>query len=236
MASEWVARADAGAASLLLNLESAFTAVVAWVFFREATSRRVVWGFAAIFVGSLVLVRPTSLTGNQGAMALGAIAVACSFWALDANLTRKISAGDARGITAIKGLAAGATHVGFALRSGGKAVGALALGFVGYGLSLVLFIFALRNLEPRGSLLRNSALHRQRRGHLLYGQAAESIAGLTVEALGYSVVKEIPGDPEWAIDWAVAACERARTGALPVSLDCGERCPLLSRGHLYRRA
>jgi len=53
--------ADAAAASLLLNLEAVFTAVFAWIVFREATTRRVMLGFAAIFAGSLSLVWPSSL-------------------------------------------------------------------------------------------------------------------------------------------------------------------------------
>src|SRR5262249_4351158 len=70
----------------------------------------------------------------------------------DNNLTRRISAGDARGIAAVKGLAAGVTNVGLALALGAalpaadKVWSASVLGFFGYGMSLVLFITALRNL------------------------------------------------------------------------------------------
>ncbi|MFL6603628.1 MAG: DMT family transporter [Steroidobacteraceae bacterium] len=147
-----LSHADAAAASLLLNLEAVFTAAMAWLFFHEATSRRVVWGFIVIFVGSFALVWPSTLAGKQTLTALGAIAAACACWAADNNFTRKISAGDARAIAAIKGLAAGATNVGlaFALHAAvppaGKLWGALALGFLGYGMSLVLFIYSLRNL------------------------------------------------------------------------------------------
>jgi len=147
-----LAQADAAAASLLLNLEAVFTAVMAWLFFREATSRRIVWGFVAIFVGSLALVWPARLGAHQNPWALAAIAAACLCWAVDNNLTRKISGGDARAIAAAKGLAAGATNVALALvlhagfPSAGKLGFALLLGFLGYGMSLVLFIFSLRNL------------------------------------------------------------------------------------------
>jgi drug/metabolite transporter (DMT)-like permease len=147
-----LSRAAAAAASLLLNLEAVFTAVAAWVLFREATSRRVVCGFVLIFAGSLALVWPTRLTGMQSPLALAAIAAACACWALDNNLTRKISGGDARAIAAVKGLAAGSTNVGLAFAfqatlPPAAAVGSsLVLGFLGYGVSLVLFIFALRNL------------------------------------------------------------------------------------------
>jgi drug/metabolite transporter (DMT)-like permease len=147
-----LSRADAAAASLLLNLEVVFTAAIAWIAFREATNRRVVLGFAFIFAGSLLLVWPSSFAPHQSVAALAAIAAACLCWGLDNNFTRKISAGDARGIAAVKGLAAGATNVTAALLfhaplpSASTLWASLLLGFLGYGMSLVLFIFALRNL------------------------------------------------------------------------------------------
>jgi drug/metabolite transporter (DMT)-like permease len=80
------------------------------------------------------------------------IAGACLAWALDNNLTRRISGGDAVAIAALKGLAAGATNVALALAIGARlpAPGAIAVaalvGLLGYGVSLVLFIMALRDL------------------------------------------------------------------------------------------
>jgi drug/metabolite transporter (DMT)-like permease len=173
-----LSHADAAAASLLLNLEAVFTAVMAWVFFREATSRRVVWGFALIFAGSLALVWPTSVAGNQSSMALAAIAAACAFWALDNNLTRRISAGDARAIAAAKGLVAGATNVGLAFALGatlppmGKVWSSLVLGFIGYGMSLVLFIYSLRNLGTArtGAYFATAPFIGSAVAILLYGQ------------------------------------------------------------------
>jgi drug/metabolite transporter (DMT)-like permease len=147
-----LSHADAAAASLLLNLEAVFTAVMAWIFFQEATSRRIVLGFTLIFVGSMLLVWPERLGSGQSRLALAAIAAACLCWAIDNNLTRKISGGDARGIAALKGLAAGFTNIALATAMHASAPSAsmlwatLLLGFLGYGISLVLFIFSLRNL------------------------------------------------------------------------------------------
>lgn len=174
-----LARADATAASLLLNLEAVFTAVMAWLCFREATSRRAVLGFVAIFAGSLMLVWPSSLSGNQNALALAAIAAACLFWAVDNNLTRKISAGDARAIAAVKGLIAGFTNVGLALAlqagfpSATKSGATLLLGFLGYGMSLVLFISSLRNLGTvrTGAYCATAPFIGRAVSVLLYGQA-----------------------------------------------------------------
>lgn len=147
-----LSHADAAAASLLLNLEAVFTAVMAWAFFREATSGQVVLGFVLIFIGSLALVWPTTLAGGQDPVALAAIVGACLCWAADNNFTRRISGGDARAIAAVKGVAAGTTNIVLAGMLGATVPamahlsGALVLGFFGYGLSLVLFIYSLRNL------------------------------------------------------------------------------------------
>ncbi len=81
-----------------------------------------------------------------------AIAAACLCWAVDNNLTRKVSAGDAVQIAGIKGLAAGSVNLGIAFSLGfplpdmAIVLRAGAIGFCGYGLSLVLFVLALRNL------------------------------------------------------------------------------------------
>jgi drug/metabolite transporter (DMT)-like permease len=145
-------RSDAASASLLLNLEAILTALLAWFVFREATSRRIVIGFIAIAAGGLLLAWPSRLTGIHPSLGPLFIAGACLFWAVDNNVTRKISGADPRLIAAIKGLVAGATNTALAAVLGAKIpalpylVGTLTLGFFGYGVSLVLFIVALRQL------------------------------------------------------------------------------------------
>ena len=81
-----------------------------------------------------------------------AIAGACLAWAIDNNLTRKVSLHDAMFIACAKGLVAGAISVALALAYGAKlpavaiALQAGLLGFFSYGLSLTLFVVALRSL------------------------------------------------------------------------------------------
>jgi drug/metabolite transporter (DMT)-like permease len=81
-----------------------------------------------------------------------AIAGACLAWAFDNNLTRKVSINDAMLIACIKGLVAGPISIALALHYGAHLptapllLQAGLLGFVGYGLSLTLFVLALRNL------------------------------------------------------------------------------------------
>jgi drug/metabolite transporter (DMT)-like permease len=147
-----LARTSASSASLLLNLEAVFTALLAWIVFREHTDRRVVLGMALIVAGAAVLgAQDTALALGIGSGALP-IALACLCWALDNNLTRKVSASDAVFLAGLKGLAAGVVNTGLALLLGARlpaAAGlaqAMALGLLGYGVSLVLFVLALRDL------------------------------------------------------------------------------------------
>src|SRR5919197_3168389 len=136
-----LARTDAASASLLLNLEAVLTAALAWVVFRENVDRRVFLGRAAIVAGGVVLSwehapRAGSVIGPL------LIAAACLAWALDNNLTRRISGGDPVLIAGAKGVAAGAINLGLALWIGARlpAPGALLLagivGLLGYGVSL----------------------------------------------------------------------------------------------------
>jgi len=147
-----LARADAASASLLLNLEVVFTAALAWLVFKEPANPRVVWGLVAIFAGGFILVWPARFSAEHDLPALSLIVAACFCWALDNNLTRKVSAGDARVLAAAKGLVAGVTNtvlafaLGAALPAAPHVLATMLLGFLGYGLSLVLFIIALRHL------------------------------------------------------------------------------------------
>jgi drug/metabolite transporter (DMT)-like permease len=104
-----------------------------------------------IVAGGAVLAWPTDDAAGIGLGPL-AIAGACLCWAIDNNLTRKVSASDAVFLAAIKGLSAGVVNTGLAIAMGahlpsmaGVAAAGL-IGFFGYGLSLVLFVVALRGL------------------------------------------------------------------------------------------
>ena len=137
--------------SLLLNLEGVFTALLAWFVFRENFDRRIALGMAAILGGAVIL----SWTGRPPAgIPWGSFAVAgaCLSWAIDNNLTRKISGSDPVQIAMIKGLCAGTVNTVLGLALGGRipslsiAIAAGTIGFLGYGVSLVLFVVGLRNL------------------------------------------------------------------------------------------
>lgn len=140
----------ASTASLLLNAEGVFTAVLAWMAFRENADRRIVLGMAAIVAGAVVLSWPGGAV--EASWPALAILGACLCWAIDNNLTRKVSLSDPLQVASIKGLGAGVTNVvlalslGAALPPGPQLAGAALLGFLGYGLSLSAFVVGLREL------------------------------------------------------------------------------------------
>jgi drug/metabolite transporter (DMT)-like permease len=147
-----LARLPASQASLLLNGEGVFTALLAWFAFRENVDRRVAFGMGAIVAGGVVLAWPVEGAAGGSARAALLVLAACLAWAVDNNLTRKVSLADATWIAMVKGLAAGTTNLLLALALGAtwpplRIVGAAGLlGFVSYGVSLVLFVMGLRSL------------------------------------------------------------------------------------------
>src|SRR5712672_725028 len=144
-------RTAAAAASLLLALEGVATALMAWFLFHENFDRRIALGMASVAAGGAVL----SWSGQPALSSVfGPLAIvgACVAWGLDNNLTRKVSLSDPMQIVELKGLVAGPVNIGLGLWMGGKLPGiptivaAGMVGFLCYGLSLVLFVIALRHL------------------------------------------------------------------------------------------
>ncbi|XVO86064.1 DMT family transporter [Pseudomonas palleroniana] len=145
-------RTAGATASLMLNLESVLTAVIAWLVFRENADRRIVLGMLAIVLGGVVLSWSDGGATSQDWTGPFAVALACLCWGIDNNLTRKVSASDALFIAGAKGLIAGwvncslALYLGAQLPSAAQLAPVLLVGFLGYGISLVLFVLALRGL------------------------------------------------------------------------------------------
>jgi drug/metabolite transporter (DMT)-like permease len=145
-----LARTQATFASLLLNLEGLATLAIAWLVFGENVDRRLLLGAMAIVAGAALLS-----WGDRGAaIGTGAIyiALACIAWGIDNNLTRKLSSADPVTIAMTKGIAAGTVNVavaqwrGVSVPAGDALLAAAALGFIAVGVSLVLFVSALRRL------------------------------------------------------------------------------------------
>jgi drug/metabolite transporter (DMT)-like permease len=149
-----LSRMPAAGASLLLNLESVLTALLAWFVFRENFDRRIALGMGAIVLGSVVLNWPGQGVRLDWSSLWPGLAVigACLGWALDNNFTRKVALADAGFIAMSKGLIAGAVNLLLAMLVGAQwptwpiVLAAGVLGFASYGVSLVLFVLALRHL------------------------------------------------------------------------------------------
>jgi drug/metabolite transporter (DMT)-like permease len=83
---------------------------------------------------------------------MAAIIAACLGWGVDNNLTRRLSVRDPLQIAQVKTLVAGTANVGLALLMGQRVESvevlapALIVGFISYGLSIVLDVYALRLL------------------------------------------------------------------------------------------
>jgi drug/metabolite transporter (DMT)-like permease len=146
-----LATTPASSTSLLLNLEGVLTALLAWFVFRENFDRRILLGVIAIVAGGVLLTcDPDEALG----LSWGALAIigACFCWAIDNNLTRRVSGADPVQIAMLKGLSAGTANLLIGLMISGKSApasllaGAGLLGFLSYGVSLTCFVLALRDL------------------------------------------------------------------------------------------
>jgi len=153
----------AATASLLLNFEGVATTLIAFFAFKESISRRAWWAIALITIASIFLSINLNAEWGFSLGALGIIA-ACVLWGVDNNFTRNISAKDPLVIVTIKGLGAGSFSLIMALFLGNNLpswkviLGALVLGSLSYGASIVLFIHAMRGLgAARTSALFSTA-------------------------------------------------------------------------------
>lgn len=143
-------RLTAFSGSLLLNLEAPFTMLLAVLLFREHLGFRAGLASMLILAGALVLkAEPGELTVDLTGVLL--IAAACACWALDNNLTQRLSLRDPFAVVRVKTSVAGLVNTFIATLflaaswpSAGVLAGALALGAVSYGASVVLDAYALR--------------------------------------------------------------------------------------------
>jgi drug/metabolite transporter (DMT)-like permease len=138
-------------ASLLLTIEGAATALLAWFVFHENFDRRIALGMTCLLAGAIVASWSGTPTMESFAGPLAVIG-ACLAWGIDNNLTRKVSLADPLAIVQVKGLVAGPVNLLLGLWVGGSLPGLLEIlvaalvGFLCYGVSLALFVVALRHL------------------------------------------------------------------------------------------
>jgi drug/metabolite transporter (DMT)-like permease len=192
-----LARVSAVAGSLLLNLEAVFTVALAALVFREHLSWRAGAAAAVIVGGALVLGARGPATGDAAGVL--AIAGACACWGLDNNWTQRLSVRDPFAIAQVKTLAAGACNLALAVavgehvpRDARTLVAALGVGLLGYGVSLVLDVYALR----------------------LLGAAREAAYFATAPFVGALVAVPLVGERLRATDWAAGALMAAGVALL----------------------
>ena len=142
----------ASGASLLLNAEGIFTALLAWFAFKENFDHRIALGMAAIAAGALILSWPNGRVEFDSLWPSIAVLGACLSWGIDNNLTRKVSLSDATWVAANKGLVAGMVNLSLAWSLGATLPdwlhvgGSMLVGFLSYGVSVALFVIGLRHL------------------------------------------------------------------------------------------
>src|SRR6266516_2787641 len=146
-----LSRTAAATASLLLTMEGAATALLAWFVFHENFDRRIALGMPCLVAGAAMVSWSGTPTIETLAGPLAIIA-ACVAWGIDNNLTRKVSLADPLEIVQLKGLIAGPVNLLLGLWAGASLPGpfgilmAALVGFVCYGLSRALFVVGLRHL------------------------------------------------------------------------------------------
>ncbi|MDA8414269.1 MAG: EamA family transporter [Desulfobacteraceae bacterium] len=137
--------------ALLLNLETVATTIIAWRIFKEQVSRNVWAGKVLIVLAASVIIlkSPEGLAFSASGIL---VVLACIFWGIDNNLTRDVDELPATALAAIKGYGAGlfniilAAVLGFGTFEAYQIGGALLIGALSYGTSLVFFIGALRKI------------------------------------------------------------------------------------------
>ncbi len=145
-----LARVSATSGSLLLNLEGPLTAILAVVYFGEHLGGRAAGGCIAMMMGAATLALAPGMHVAPDPLGMLAIVGACSGWAIDNNLTSRLSLRDPFALAQIKGLAGGSTALAIAFATGHSvpppsiAFAGLLIGFASYGVSLALAIYAMR--------------------------------------------------------------------------------------------
>jgi drug/metabolite transporter (DMT)-like permease len=142
----------AATASLFLNFEGVFTALIAWFVFKENFDRRIMLGMISIVLGGVLL--SLDFSDARANFSTGALflVLACLGWGIDNNLTRKVANANPAQTACLKGFFAGVVNISLGLSLGASVPAlpqlatALVIGFLGYGVSLVLFVLALRHI------------------------------------------------------------------------------------------
>ena len=181
-------RTSGTSASLMLALEAAFTAVLAWRLYGESMDRRVWTAMLLLLAGGILLVIDQSSGGAAQAWGLLAVMVATAAWGLDNALSRAVAERDPSQVVMLKsGLGVMAAAALAVLRveplpAWSSALALLLVGATGYGLSLRCYLLAQRAFgEERANELLTSALPKQDPLQLLREAPPDAMAQLLKE-------------------------------------------------------
>ena len=137
--------------SLLNNFEIVATAVIAFIFFGEKISKKLGIAIGLITLSSIILSFE-NLAAFEFSVGSILVLLAAVCWGLENNCTRKLSSKDPLEIVVVKGLCSGAGSLIIGLAIGERTesidfiLAALALGFVAYGLSIFVYVYAQRSI------------------------------------------------------------------------------------------
>lgn len=155
--------AKASFASVLFSSEVVFTALIAWLFFREHLSARFCVSLLLLVGGATALSWNPELSSFHLDKGLLMVLAACFLWGFDNNFTARLSGADPVTVACCKGLAAGFVNIALALLLGAhfpplpQLLGAAAVGVCAYGLSIVLIIYGMRYVgAARGAAIFGS--------------------------------------------------------------------------------
>lgn len=143
-------RTSGTSASLMLTLEALFTAVLAWKLYHETMDRRVWAAMLLLLAGGMALVLDQGRQGGAQLAGLMAVLLATAAWGVDNTLSRGVADRDPGQVVLVKAaLGAFATTalaavMGEPLPTLTAALGLLAVGATGYGLSLRFYLLAQR--------------------------------------------------------------------------------------------
>lgn len=143
-------RTSGTGASLMLTLEALFTAVLAWRLYGETMDRRVWAAMLMLTIGGVLLVVDQGLSGGGQLLGLLAVLVATAAWGLDNTLSRALAERDPGHVVLMKAALGSTATLALALLAGEPlpglwaALGLLAVGATGYGLSLRFYLLAQR--------------------------------------------------------------------------------------------
>jgi drug/metabolite transporter (DMT)-like permease len=157
-----LARIPAATGSLLLNFELVATLTIAAVLFREHLGRRLLAAAGLIGLAGVLLVWQPGVAFDVGGLL---IIGACVCWGIDNSVTARIDQLSPEQITFTKGSVAGTVNVilGLVIASAAgietrQILAALAIGALGYGASITLWVKGARDLgAARGQVIFASA-------------------------------------------------------------------------------